>query len=138
MVTSSFNVVAPSTLSVVSKSTAPLLFKSPSFTALPVAEAIVNLSVVPERTAKLPSTSTVPLNSELSPTVRVPTISVLPVAPRTLNLTVSPVFFLPTNNPSPEPVPPTCSVVLTPAPPKTLKLEAVSYTHLTLPTTPYV
>ena len=62
---SSWIVVAPSTLSVVSKSTAPFTFRSPSFTALPVAEAIVNLSVVPERTAKLPSTSTVPLNSAL-------------------------------------------------------------------------
>ena len=42
----------------------------PSVATLPDADATVNLSVVPFLTAKLASTSTVPLNSEFAATVR--------------------------------------------------------------------
>ena len=115
----------PSTLSVVSKSTAPFTFRSPSPTALPVEEAIVNLSVVPDLTAKSASTSTVPLNSALPFCVNTPSDVISPEAPKTWNLTVSPEFFLPTNKPSPAPVPPMCNEVLIPAPPYTLKLEVL-------------
>ena len=42
----------------------PLMFKFPEITVLPVADATVNLSVVPDLTAKFASTSTVLLNSD--------------------------------------------------------------------------
>ena len=73
----------------------PLIVKFPATTVLPVADATVNLSVVPDLTAKFASTSTVPLNSDVPVTVKLPPSDVAPV-PVTLN--------------------------------------AVSYTHLTLPT----
>ena len=55
----------------------PATTKVPSVAVLPVEDAPVNLSVVPDLTAKLLSTSTVPLNSELFVTSNVPPIVVL-------------------------------------------------------------
>ena len=46
---------------------------------LPVLDATVNLSVVPDLTAKFASTSTVPLNSDVPVTVRLPPSVVLPL-----------------------------------------------------------
>ena len=110
----------------------PLMFKFPEITVLPVLDATVNLSVVPDLTAKFASTSTVPLNSELPVTVRLPPSDVAPV-PVTLNVPVDfmsiPSPFLSCKSPAP-------SVHVDPlaAPPVICKLPAVSYTHLTLPT----
>ena len=57
----------------------PLMFKFPEITVLPVADATVNLSVVPDLTAKFASTSTVPLNSDVPVTVRLPPSVVAPL-----------------------------------------------------------
>ena len=65
----------------------PLTVRLPSVTMLPVLDATVNLSVVPDLTAKFASTSTVPLNSDVPVTVRLPPSDVAPV-PVTLNVPV--------------------------------------------------
>ena len=57
----------------------PLTVKPPSVTTLPVLDATVNLSVVPDLTAKFASTSTVPLNSDVPVTVRLPPSVVAPL-----------------------------------------------------------
>ena len=56
-----------------------MIVKSPEITVLPVADATVNLSVVPFLTAKFASTSTVPLNSDVPVTVRLPPSVVAPL-----------------------------------------------------------
>ena len=69
----------------------PLIVKFPDITVLPVADATVNLSVVPSLTAKFASTSTVPLNSVVPVlTVKLPPMVVLPssVAPDPVTLNV--------------------------------------------------
>ena len=53
-------------------------------------DATVNLSVVPDLTAKLASISTVLLNSDAPVTISVPSILVLPVTLSTKNLSVVP------------------------------------------------
>ena len=73
----------------------PLTVRLPSVTILPVLDATVNLSVVPDLTAKFASTSTVPLNSDVPVTVKLPPSSVAPV-PVTLNV---PVDCISTPNP---------------------------------------
>ena len=97
----------------------PLIFKFPEITVLPVLDATVNLSVVPDLTAKFASTSTVPLNSELPVTVSCPPSVVLPLL--TLRVPVDcmsiPSPFLSCKSPAP-------SVHVDPlaAPPVTCKL----------------
>ena len=58
----------------------PLTVRFPDATALPVLDAIVNLSTPPDvLTAKLPSTSTVLLNSDVPVTTRFPPRVVAPL-----------------------------------------------------------
>ena len=96
------------------------MFKFPEITVLPVLDATVNLSVVPDLTAKFASTSTVPLNSDVPVTVKLPPSDVAPV-PVTLNVPVDcisiPSPFLSCKSPAP-------SVHVDPlaAPPVTCKL----------------
>ena len=81
----------------------PLTVKPPSVTTLPVLDATVNLSVVPDLTAKFASTSTVPLNSDVPVTVRLPPSVVAPLL--TFNVPVDcmsiPRPFLNTKSPAP-------------------------------------
>ena len=65
----------------------PLTVRLPSVRTLPVADATVNLSVVPDLTAKLPSAFNCPLNSAIPVTVRLPPSVDAPV-PDTCNVPV--------------------------------------------------
>ena len=61
------------------KSVCPVTVNVPDVDTLPELDATVNLSVVPDLTAKFASTSTVPLNSDVPVTVRLPPSVVAPL-----------------------------------------------------------
>ena len=74
------------------KSVCPVTVNVPDVDTLPELDATVNLSVVPDLTAKFASTSTVPLNSVVPVTVKLPPSVVAPLF--TFNAPV-PAMFIP-------------------------------------------
>ena len=108
------------------KSVCPVTVNVPDVDTLPELDATVNLSVVPDLTAKFASTSTVPLNSVDPVTVKLPPSDVAPV-PVTLNV---PVDCMSRPNPFTNCKSPAPSVHVEPDALPPVILKSVSYTHL--------
>ena len=119
--TKNLSVVPFLTAKSASISVTPLILTVPSITVLPLSVSTVNLSTAdPFWILKFSFDALIVTESwivVLPSTFKVPWISVLPLAPITLNFSVSPLFNLPTENLSPDPVAPTYKDFIIPAPP---------------------